>query len=174
VKEARLYTRGATSQTAVCAALASTLRCENERDESVVLLLTAAAEGEADAAPYSAFAGTPASAAAARAFTLRTMDEWRLVGPANRAAAIVGELAANAIQHARTPFSVRLYRDAATVRVEVSDECRDLPRAMVAEPYDPGHRGLLIVETLAQRWGVRPTDPGKAVWAELLIEPGAD
>ncbi len=169
VNEARLATRGATSQAAVCAVLARALRCDNERDESVVVLLTATGEGEGGDEPFSVFAGRPESAAAARSFALRAMDEWRLVGAANRAAAIVGELAANAIQHAGTPFSVRLTRRATAVTVEVADESPELPQVVPAGPYDSGHRGLLIVETLAQRWGVHPTERGKAVWAELLV-----
>ncbi|MFE1365183.1 ATP-binding protein [Streptomyces anulatus] len=39
------------------------------------------------------------------------------------------------------------------------------------EPTDDetSGRGLLIVDALAERWGVRPRYPGKTVWAHLPI-----
>lgn len=172
ITEARLFARGVTSQGAVCESLARALRCDNERDESVVLLVNAEEATATGDDPRRAFSGDRGSAAAARAFTLRTMDEWRLGGAANRAAAIVGELAANAIRHAGTRFEVQLHRRPGAVTVEVTDESRDLPRPVEAGPYDAGNRGLLIVETLAERWGVRTTDRGKSVWAELRIDSG--
>ncbi|MFD5747910.1 ATP-binding protein [Streptomyces sp. NPDC127033] len=34
---------------------------------------------------------------------------------------------------------------------------------------DTGGRGLVIVDALCEKWGVRPRDPGKTVWAQLPI-----
>jgi hypothetical protein len=172
VTEARLFARGRRSQGPVCESLARALRCDDERDESVVLL-GFAEEGELGDTPSRHFTGQPDSAAAARAFTLRTMDDWLLGQAANRAAAIVGELAANAIQHAATPFEVRLHRHPDAVTLEVFDGDRELPRAVDAGSHQSGHRGLLIVETLADRWGVRFTEHGKVVWAELRLDVAA-
>jgi len=173
IAETRLYAHGATSLGAVCEALAQTLRCDDERDESIVVVATADDGGTGDH-PRRSFAGRPDSAAAARSFTLRAMDEWKLVRAGNRAAAIVGELAANAVQHAETPFEVRLHRHAATITLEVIDRGRQLPQAVHTGRYEAGQRGLLIVETLADRWGIRFTDHGKAVWAEMRIDPPAE
>jgi hypothetical protein len=34
---------------------------------------------------------------------------------------------------------------------------------------DLSGRGLVIVDAIAAKWGVRPRDPGKTVWAHLTI-----
>lgn len=96
-------------------------------------------------------------------------------------ALIVAELAANAVTHGHVPgrdFEVRLTRTAARLHIEVSDTRSD------AAPTAPGSRpggltaeagrGLLIVEALAERWGVeaRTPDPGKTVWAEYTYGKG--
>jgi len=170
IADARLFTRGPTVQGTLCEALAQTFRCDDERDESVVFLLTAEDDTPSDE-PRRTFDAQPESAAAARAFTLRTLDEWRLVRMVNRAAAIVGELSANAIRHARTPFDVRLVRGTTAVTIEVTDASPEPPRPVIPDVYDSGHRGLLIVERLAQRWGVREAGAGKTIWAEIGLEP---
>ena len=79
------------------------------------------------------------------------------------------ELSANAIQHARTPFSVGVtHDDEGTLTVEVHDQNSALP---VVAPYDPAAlrgRGLLLVDALSREWGVTPVpDDGKTVWFRL-------
>jgi len=101
------------------------------------------------------------------------------------AALLVAELAANAVQHGRVPgrdFLLTLVltkaeAGPAVLRIEVSD-CRDeqLPRpANVTPPgADDEHgRGLLLIHSLATRWGVDPRHPcGKTVWAEIQLSAG--
>jgi len=41
----------------------------------------------------------------------------------------------------------------------------------MASENDEGGRGLYLVDQLAERWGSRPTDGGKAVWFEMPIQP---
>ncbi|QPP06206.1 ATP-binding protein [Streptomyces bathyalis] len=91
---------------------------------------------------------------------------------------LVAELAANAATHGRVPgrsFRLRLLTGPglllpATLRVEVADagqEFDPVPSRLPPEDSEAG-RGLLLVDTLATRWGVVPRDPsGKTVWAEL-------
>ncbi|WP_445523900.1 ATP-binding protein [Streptomyces cyslabdanicus] len=96
-------------------------------------------------------------------------------------ALVVAELSANAVLHGRVPgrdFALRLRCDraAGVVRVEVSDThpSRPEPPAPAPDPADTdGGRGLLLVEALADRWGVTERiGPGKTVWAECaLCEP---
>ncbi|MCW2504253.1 MAG: putative protein kinase/phosphatase [Actinomycetia bacterium] len=170
ISEARLSTRGGRSAGPVCTALARALSCEHAAHQTTVLLIRSGEDG-GSADPSHWFSASPGSAAAARAFTLRVMDGWNLTEKANRAAVIVGELAANAIQHSAAPFEVRLYRTPGAVILEVVDHNAEPPTLTTAGPYDAGHRGLTIVDALADRWGTRRYSPGKVVWAELQLEP---
>lgn len=94
---------------------------------------------------------------------------------------IVAELAANAVTHGHAPgrdFEVRLTRTAARLHIEVTDTRSDAaPTVPASQPgtvtAETG-RGLLIVEALAERWGVeaRTPSPGKTVWAECACVNG--
>jgi hypothetical protein len=60
-----------------------------------------------------------------------------------------------------------------TLRVEVTDTCGDRPpRPQSLGPDAESGRGLVLVDTLADRWGVvsGPT-PRKTVWAEIDLLP---
>ncbi|MBQ1100823.1 ATP-binding protein [Streptomyces sp. b94] len=98
-------------------------------------------------------------------------------------ALVVAELAANAVLHGRVPgrdFELRLTYDrpAELVRVAVSDTHPGHPEwsASAVQPSTDtdGGRGLLLVEAVADRWGVTGrTGPGKTVWAECAARfPG--
>lgn len=108
------------------------------------------------------------STTAARRFAERTMTGWSVDGERfETARLLVSELVANAVTHAET--DVRLYLDLTPdrLRVEVRDGAEGQPRARHPRHDDPTGRGLMIVEALADRWGVEPTPPGKTVWFEL-------
>ncbi|MEV4332988.1 ATP-binding protein [Streptomyces sp. NPDC049597] len=125
------------------------------------------------------FSSTPLGARLARQLTLRQLDAWGFPqgsDASDTAALIVAELAANAVTHGRVPgrdFELRLTRSPDTLRIEVSDT-RDerrppRPDALAApEPLADSGRGLLLVESLADRWAVLDRVPvGKTVRAEL-------
>ncbi len=64
-----------------------------------------------------------------------------------------------------------------TLRIEVTDTRSDrLPRRQHTAPDAESGRGLLLVDSLADRWGVSEDRfPRKTVWAELRLaapEPG--
>ncbi|MGW0779796.1 ATP-binding protein [Streptomyces sp. NPDC002913] len=93
-------------------------------------------------------------------------------------AIVVAELAANAVLHGRVPgrdFALLLTYDddRRVVRIEVSDTHPARP-ARVARAADDDHgRGLVLVDALATRWGVRDrVGPGKTVWAECALVGG--
>lgn len=128
------------------------------------------------------FLSSPRGAQLARRLAVRRMEEWGYP-PASDAsctvALVVGELAANAVQHGRVPgrdFALRLTLDTAAglVRIEVADAA-SAKRPPTAPPssYPEGEsgRGLLLVDVLAVRWGSAPRQSvGKTMWAEVPIE----
>ncbi len=97
---------------------------------------------------------------------------WGL--PLDPAAQLIAELSTNAATHGRVPgrdFRLLLYVVADTLRIEVTDTCDDrLPTLRRPTPDPESGRGLLVVDTLADRWGVTPgLPPRKTVWAELTL-----
>ncbi|MFD3926866.1 ATP-binding protein [Streptomyces sp. NPDC058614] len=115
---------------------------------------------------------TPRGARLARLLTAEQLRSWEL--PLEAASQIVAELAANASTHGRIPgrdFRLTLYVVGDTLRIEVTDTRGDrLPRLNQAEPHADSGRGLLLVEALADRWGVTPgLPPRKTVWAEVDV-----
>ncbi|MFD4026379.1 ATP-binding protein [Streptomyces sp. NPDC058576] len=110
----------------------------------------------------------------ARLLTAAHLGAWGL--PSESAAHIVAELAANATVHGRVKgrdFQLGLTVTGSRLRIEVTDTRGDSappgPGA-VKPPEDDAEtgRGLLIVEALADHWGVVPGPvPRKTVWAEI-------
>jgi anti-sigma regulatory factor (Ser/Thr protein kinase) len=88
------------------------------------------------------------------------------------AALVVSELLSNAIRHAAplpgAQVRVAWTLDHDAVRVAVSDAGDGpLPRVTQPVPGAPGGRGLGIVESLSNRWGVLRDDGETTVWAIL-------
>ena len=107
--------------------------------------------------------------AAARHFALGTLRRWAAADLADDAALVVTELAANAVVHARSGFTVALSAHGDTLRISVRD-ASPLPSdhgSGPALPSAPLH-GLGAVDALAARWGVESLgEAGKTVWADL-------
>jgi hypothetical protein len=129
------------------------------------------------------FACTPPGARRARRLVANRMDVWGYAHggePNEDVTLVVAELAANAVRHGRVSgrgFRVRLLLREESLRVEVSDARVDrLPVPVPAREADEGGRGLLLVEALAEEWGVelRPGGAYKTVWAELRVGSCAD
>lgn len=125
-----------------------------------------------------ALAAEPAGPEAVRAFACYrdapaharhfAVDALRRLGDgdlADDAALVVTELAANAVVHAGTGFTVAVSAQRDTVRIWVRD-ARPLPAGEALIPV-PLH-GLGAVAALSSRWGVQLLgQDGKVVWAEL-------
>src|SRR5271165_4597538 len=110
------------------------------------------------------FPAATASVGQARRFLLDQLPE----GSAEEADALVlmlSELATNAVRHAATEYvvSVRVAGDGREVLVEVSDDAGGYPIPREQAGDSPHGRGLQIVQTLADAWGVemRRDRPGK-------------
>lgn len=106
------------------------------------------------------------SVGAARRFAADTVTRWG-VSP-HDLDLVVGELAANAVVHGHTPFTVSLCLRDRTVSIEVCDEdAGPVQRSAVSSEAQSG-RGLVIVDRVATNWGIRPrSEGGKVVWAEI-------
>ena len=87
------------------------------------------------------------------------------------AALLVSELATNAVVHAESEFAVTVVYPATSgrVRVEVADRDGTQPAPIRPPPHVPHGRGLLLVATLADAWGVHEVRrrAGKSIWFEL-------
>ncbi|MDI3405389.1 ATP-binding protein [Streptomyces cavernicola] len=102
----------------------------------------------------------------------RTLREvllhWGKPERADVAELLTSEIVTNALVHtdddAVLTATVREHR----LRVEVRDFVAQRPSPRVPHADDgTGGRGLLLVQSLADAWGVRTQDGGKAVWFEL-------
>ena len=81
---------------------------------------------------------------------------------------VTSELVTNALVHGLAPYELRLHRTAGEIVVEVGDASRTRPA--IRDPDERGGRGLSIIAVLADRWGVRPSPDGKAVWAARRVD----
>ena len=115
-----------------------------------------------------AFEADPGAIGAARSFvTSRDGVDGEL---ADSLALVTSELASNAVLHARTPFVVRVGTVDGHVRVSVFDHSARLPERRPHGPDSVTGRGLAIIESLADVWGVEVVDGGKWVWAVVGAE----
>jgi hypothetical protein len=126
-----------------------------------------AAPGAAHGTATRAFALSGDAPAAARHFAVDAVRRLGAADLADDTALVVTELAANAIVHAQTGFTVDLSAGPDVLRIAVRD-ASPLPPASAADlPALPLH-GLGAVDALATRWGVeRLGHSGKLVWVEL-------
>jgi anti-sigma regulatory factor (Ser/Thr protein kinase) len=87
------------------------------------------------------------------------------------ALAVLGEIAANAVRHARSAFTVSVAVDGPVLRLEVFDGDPRPPAMRGLDLESTGGRGLHIVSGIATDWGWQPAEvdglTGKLVWAEL-------
>ncbi|MCC0096655.1 ATP-binding protein [Streptomyces flavotricini] len=113
---------------------------------------------------------TPRGARLGRMLAIEQLRAWGL--PLDAPGQIIAELSTNAITHGRVPgrdFKLALTVTPGTLLIEVTDTRGD----RIPEIRDTG-RGLVLVEALAERWGVREGPaPSKVVWAELSLAAGS-
>jgi PAS domain S-box-containing protein len=126
--------------------------------------------GRPPPAPTSAsrhFPATAASVGQARRFLLGELPWWS-AEDTDALVLMLSELATNAVRHAGSEYvvSVRVAADGHEVLVEVSDGAGGYPVPQDPTGDAPHGRGLHIVETLADAWGIemRRDRPGKTVW----------
>lgn len=112
----------------------------------------------------------PESASTARRLALSVIKVWGLAVHADTVELLVSELVGNAVRHtgART-FGLRMQRRRGWIRIEVRDPSRALPCLLPVREMDTSGRGLFLVDTLSDRWGVDLQPRGKTTWFELRV-----
>jgi hypothetical protein len=115
------------------------------------------------------FAFSREAPAAARHFAVATLNAWGAGDMASDLAGdvalVVTELAANAIVHARSAFTVILSVHDDLLRISVRDAGPPDGARLRATPL----HGLAVVDAMASRWGVESLgNAGKTVWVDLL------
>lgn len=107
------------------------------------------------------------------------LRRWGAPALADTAELLTSELVTNALQH--TPGGAVLTATYSPgtdprLRVEVHDSLARRPRLRTADigggDYATSGRGLMLVEALADAWGVRAGESGKVIWFELMGEAG--
>ena len=81
---------------------------------------------------------------------------------------LVSELVTNAVLHAGSDVEVSVRLTPTAARIEVTDASAEAIAPRDATTEEDSGRGLALVGSLAQRWGVRPAPGGgKTVWFEV-------
>ncbi|MEU8218486.1 ATP-binding protein [Micromonospora taraxaci] len=112
----------------------------------------------------------PAVGAARQARELVTAGcrRWGVPTLIDPACIAITEMVNNVVAHARTPMTVRLAPQDSTLHLAVRDHSSHLPTfAGLSPPDRAGGRGLLLIDTVARRWGSSPVGDGKVVWCVL-------
>jgi anti-sigma regulatory factor (Ser/Thr protein kinase) len=112
------------------------------------------------------------AASRARRFVRATLASWSLDEIIPDTELLTSELVTNAILHARSSARVEIAYDGGPVRVSVCDSNPSPPRLRDYGPEAITGRGLLLVDRIAQRWGVHQSESGKCVWFEVV--PGSE
>ncbi|WP_328433773.1 ATP-binding protein [Streptomyces sp. NBC_00425] len=93
---------------------------------------------------------------------------WGKPGRSETAELLTSELVTNALVHTDDDAVLTATVSPSGLRVEVRDGAAGRPRPSAPTPDEGTHgRGLILVESLADTWGVRAQGGGKVVWFEL-------
>ncbi|WP_405961375.1 ATP-binding protein [Streptomyces sp. NBC_00024] len=115
----------------------------------------------------------PESAGAARKLVRTALAAWHQDHLIDDALNVITELVSNAVDHGRLP-SIRILVTRPSdgwIRLGVVDRSRVMPELRTDSDGDQIRgRGLLLVDTLSDRWGTDLHRWGKTVWAELKTE----
>jgi anti-sigma regulatory factor (Ser/Thr protein kinase) len=109
------------------------------------------------------------AAGVARQATRDTLSSWGIGHVTETVVLLVSELVGNAVRHARTgrPLELRLEAAGSWLQMEVLDGDPQPPLPRIPATFDESGFGFVLIEALADKWGVREHEPGKAVWAAL-------
>ncbi|MFE4963291.1 ATP-binding protein [Streptomyces sp. NPDC056660] len=96
------------------------------------------------------------------------LRHWGKPGRSEIAELLTSELVTNALVHTDREAVLTAVVGPGQLRVEVRDFVGRRPRVCAPDTGDGTHgRGLVLVDSLADAWGVQPHEVGKSVWFEL-------
>ncbi|WUL57592.1 ATP-binding protein [Streptomyces sp. NBC_00344] len=96
------------------------------------------------------------------------LRHWGGPGAADVAELLTSELVTNALIHTDRGAEVTASVGPSTLRVEVRDCMPGMPQRPTPDTEGgTSGRGLVLVEALADNWGVRGSEVGKVIWFEL-------
>ncbi|MFE7034913.1 ATP-binding protein [Streptomyces sp. NPDC057621] len=96
------------------------------------------------------------------------LAHWGRPGRSETAELLTSEIVTNALVHTDQEALFTATIGPRGLRVEVRDFEARRPRLRIPNPDEGTHgRGLILVQSLADSWGVRMHGVGKAVWFEL-------
>ncbi|MEU6866727.1 SpoIIE family protein phosphatase [Streptomyces sp. NPDC046876] len=116
--------------------------------------------------------GDPEALVAARHMIGAAVRAWGAGERADEIELVADELIVNALMHTDGPAIVTLRVLTAPdrrFRVEVEDRSSALPRRREAGDSGVSGRGLMLVDRLADAWGVESRGSGKCVWCEFVV-----
>ncbi|MCU4183371.1 SpoIIE family protein phosphatase [Acidiferrimicrobium sp. IK] len=161
----------------VCEGLVSALVPMPGREDDVAILVAVLRpQRQTSGVHRMAFGAAAESVGRARRFAADVLTSAGWGAQVDLAVLLVSELVTNAVRHAVGPCTLRIEFSDERVELAVEDGDGRIPAPREAGPLDEGGRGLYMVATLADDWGIRPaaaTDaggPGKAVWFALRRE----
>ncbi|MGR6321924.1 ATP-binding protein [Micromonospora soli] len=115
-----------------------------------------------------------AAAREARGLVTDGCARWGVPELAEPACIAVTEMVNNVVAHAGTPMTVRVAPRGSALQLAVRDHSTRRPAyAGLAPLTSTGGRGLLLIDTVARRWGSTPLGGGKVVWCVLHAEDEA-
>ncbi|MGI5456352.1 SpoIIE family protein phosphatase [Streptomyces sp. CA-249302] len=119
----------------------------------------------------------PERVAVARQQLRELLHDWASQDQIDSAVLLLSEMLTNVLVHtdadALLQAEVRGGPGARRMRVEVTDTSDDLPHKRRPGELASSGRGLVLIELLAESWGVDPRGEGKSIWFELYEDSGA-
>ncbi|MFD3611051.1 SpoIIE family protein phosphatase [Streptomyces atroolivaceus] len=112
----------------------------------------------------------PQGLSEARSIVRQALTEWDLAGLADDAELVTGELLVNVLLHTEGGAVLTLEvlpEPVRRIRLSVQDRSSVWPRRRTPGETSTSGRGLLLLDAVAERWGIEPRGEGKAVWCEI-------
>ncbi|WP_377267386.1 SpoIIE family protein phosphatase [Peterkaempfera sp. SMS 1(5)a] len=119
----------------------------------------------------------PQALISARHQIREAVTAWGLPERTDEVELVVDELVTNALRHTDggALLSLRLMADPRPrLRIEVQDRSSALPRRREPDYESTSGRGMLLVDRLADVWGVDARGTGKCVWSEFVVGRGSE